>query len=122
MNKIKIEAISEYLPKHSKINEKIFYFSYNVKIFNKGHNDVQLLSRHWDIRDSLGRRRTINGEGVIGDKPIIKPGECFEYKSFCPLKTDFGLMKGFYTMKDINGKLFKASIPQFGLVSPNTIN
>ena len=103
---IDINVCCEFVTEKSEEEKSLFLFKYDVSIYNNTVNNIQLLSRHWDIRDSLGRRRTINGEGVIGDKPIIKPGECFEYKSFCPLKTDFGLMKGFYTMKDINGKLF----------------
>ena len=100
----------------------MFYFSYKVSIYNLGANKVQLLSRHWDIRDGLGRKKIIDGEGVIGQKPIINPGQSYEYKSYCPLKTEFGLMNGFYTMKDDDGKLFKTSIPDLGLIAPHNIN
>jgi len=122
MNKVKITAESHFVPRLSNNDQTLFYFVYNVKICNEGKKKVQIISRHWDIEDSLGRKRVVDGEGVIGKKPMIEPGKNFEYKSFCPLKTDFGLMKGFYTMKDEEGNLFKASIPQFGLVVPNTVN
>ena len=122
MNKVKITAESHFVPQLSNNDKTLFYFSYNVKIYNEGKKKVQIIGRHWDIEDSLGRKRVVDGEGVIGKKPMIGPGKEFEYKSFCPLKTDFGVMKGFYTMKDEEGNLFKASIPQFGLVVPNTVN
>ena len=122
MNDLKIITKSEFLPEYSSDAKALFLFSYKIKIENMGEKNVQLISRHWDIEDSLGRKKVVDGEGVIGKKPIIKPGECFEYKSFCPLNTNFGYMKGFYTLRDDKGSLFKASIPKFGLVSPNSIN
>ena len=64
----------------------------------------------------------INGEGVIGKTPVIDPGDSYEYKSYCPLKTEFGSMNGFYTMKDESGNLFKTTIPDLGLISPEKIN
>ena len=121
-NNIKIDIKTEYVPELSNNEDSMFYFSYKVKIKNMGLEKVQLLSRHWDIKDGLGRKKSINGEGVIGKKPIINPGEYYEYKSYCPLKTEFGSMDGFYTMKDENGNLFKTVIPNFGLISPESIN
>ena len=121
-NNIKIDIKTEYVPELSNNEDSMFYFSYKVKIKNMGSEKVQLLSRHWDIKDGLGRKKSVNGEGVIGKKPIINPGEYYEYKSYCPLKTEFGSMDGFYTMKDENGNLFKTVIPNFGLISPESIN
>ena len=121
-NNIKIDIESEFVPELSNNEDSLFYFSYKVKICNEGLNKVQLLSRHWDIKDGLGRKKIVDGEGVIGKKPIIEPGEAYEYKSFCPLKTEFGSMNGFYTMKDDEGNLFKTLIPNFGLIGPNCIN
>ena len=121
-NNIKIDIKTEYVPELSNNEDSMFYFSYKVKIKNMGSKKVQLLSRHWDIKDGLGRKKSVNGEGVIGKKPIINPGEYYEYKSYCPLKTEFGSMDGFYTMKDENGNLFKTIIPNFGLISPESIN
>ena len=121
-NNIKIDIKSEFVPELSNNEDSLFYFSYKVSIHNLGVNKVQLLSRHWNIKDGLGREKAINGEGVIGKKPIIDPGESYKYKSYCPLKTEFGSMNGFYTMKDEEGNLFKTSIPHFGLISPEKIN
>ena len=121
-NSIKIDIQSKYVPELSNNEDSLFYFSYQVKIHNLGSNKVQLLSRHWDIKDGLGRKKVIDGEGVIGKKPFINPGESYEYRSYCPLKTEFGSMDGFYTMKDDDGNLFKTLIPNFGLVSPSSIN
>ena len=122
INNIKIDIKSEFVPELSNNEDALFYFSYKVKIINSGMSRVQLLSRHWDIQDGLGRKKIIDGEGVIGKKPIIDPGETYEYKSFCPLKTEFGYMNGFYTMKDEEGNLFKTLIPDFGLIAPDCIN
>ena len=121
-NNIKINIQGEYVPELSKNEDSLFYFSYKVKIHNMGSNKVQLLSRHWDIKDGLGRKKVVDGEGVIGKKPFICPGEFYEYKSYCPLKTEFGSMDGFYTMKDEDGNLFKTLIPNLGLVSPDSVN
>lgn len=122
MNDIKVKIKSEFLPKLSDDSESLFFFTYNVIIFNNSLKDIQLISRHWDIEDSLGRKKIVDGEGVIGEKPIIKPGESFEYNSFCPLNADFGFMSGFYTMKDEKGNLFKADIPKCGLISSKIKN
>ncbi len=122
MNNLKIITKSKFLPEYSSDTKAQFLFSYNIKIKNTGVENVQLISRHWDIEDSFGRKKVVDGEGVVGKKPIIKPGECFEYKSFCPLNTNFGYMQGFYTLRDEKGDLFKVSIPKFGLVSPDYIN
>ena len=121
-NNIKINISGEFVPELSNNEDSLFYFSYKVSIYNQGTNKVQLLSRHWDIRDGLGRKKVIDGEGVIGKKPVISPGQSYKYKSYCPLKTEFGYMNGFYTMKDDDGNLFKTSIPNLGLVAPNNIN
>ena len=122
MNNIEIKTKSEYLPELSDNNKDEFYFAYKIKIYNKSIKKVQLLSRHWNIEDSLGRVKVVDGEGVIGEQPVILPGQHYEYKSFCPLNTNFGVMKGFYTMKDDEGKIFKVAIPEFGLISNNYIN
>ena len=122
MSDVKVELKAEFMPKLSDGKQSLFFFTYNVIISNQGIKNIQLISRHWDIEDSLGRKKIVDGEGVVGEKPIIKPGESFEYNSFCPLNSDFGFMSGFYTMKDENGNLFKANIPKCGLVSSSLKN
>ena len=122
MNDLLIETRSTFLPEFSDFDRGVFFFSYEIKIMNNGVEKVQLISRHWNIEDSMGRTKTVDGEGVVGKKPFIEPGNFFEYTSFCPLKSNFGFMTGFYTLKDKKGKLFKLSIPKFGLIPPNYIN
>ena len=121
-NNIKIDIKSEFVPELSNNEDSLFYFSYKDSIHNLGINKVQLLSRHWNIKDGLGREKAINGEGVIGKKPIIDPGKSYKYKSYCPLKTEFGSMNGFYTMKDESGEIFKVVIPKFSLLQPEVVN
>ena len=119
---ISIKCISSFIPEKSNIDIPIYFFSYKVVIKNNGKNNVRLLTRHWDIIDANGDLHTVNGEGVIGKKPIIEPGKRFEYTSFCPLKTEFGSMKGFYTFTDKDGNNLKTIIPEFGLIVPEIIN
>lgn len=100
-----------------------YSFIYTVSILNQSKNSVQLKSRHWRIFDSLNSDVIIDGEGVIGEKPIIKPGDYHEYSSGCLIKSTVGAMRGFYNMIDINtGKKFRAYIPTFKLNSPQALN
>jgi ApaG protein len=103
--------------------EKIqFIYSYNIEIHNRGKDVVQLISRHWIIQDGLGNREEVVGEGVVGEKPILGPGESFEYFSFCPLETPSGSMKGTYTFKSSDGSLFEAAIDEFVLKTESLLN
>ena len=122
MNDLKIITKSEFLPEYSSDAKALFLFSYKIKIENTGKKNVQLISRHWDIEDSLGRKKVVDGEGVIGKTPIIKAGDNFQYTSFCPLKTKFGSMKGFYMFRNRDGDKIKSAIPEFSLIIPNQIN
>ena len=119
---IVINARSKYINDKSSIDNSVYFFSYNVIIKNSSHEDIKLLTRHWDILDAHGNLQVINGEGVIGKTPIIKKGDSFEYSSFCPLKTEFGSMKGFYMFKNRKGDKIKSIIPEFSLIIPNKIN
>jgi ApaG protein len=122
VNNIIVNGQSKYVPELSKIEDSNFYYLYEISIENKGEKKIKLLARHWDIYDALGKQKQVDGEGVIGQHPIINPGESFKYKSYCPLKTEFGSMSGFYTMKDEDGNVFKVEIPEFPLVLDNIIN
>ena len=122
MNDVVVNTVSKFIPELSKAKDSDFYYLYEISIENKGEQKIKLLTRHWDIYDALGRQKKVDGEGVIGQHPIINPGETFRYKSFCPLKTEFGCMSGFYTMKDEDGNVFKVKIPEFPLVLDNLIN
>ena len=120
---INIEVKSEYLTKEYKSDKNVFLFKYDVSIHNNMPSNVQLLTRHWKISDAMGNIQTVNGEGVIGKKPIINSGLSFEYTSFCPLKTEFGKMEGSYTFKDeSNGDLFEVDIPEFILITNKNFN
>ncbi len=120
---IEISVRASYLSEHSIPRENHFFYVYFITIENKGNYAVQLLSRHWDIFDSNGEKREVDGEGVIGETPIIEPGETYEYNSGCNLLTDMGYMKGYYTMKRLmDDTLFKAVIPQFDLIVPAKLN
>ncbi|MAV05115.1 MAG: Co2+/Mg2+ efflux protein ApaG [Flavobacteriaceae bacterium] len=100
-----------------------FAFNYIIKITNQSKSTVQLKSRHWRIFDSLSSDIIIDGEGVIGEKPSIKPGDSYEYSSGCLITSPVGAMRGFYNMIDINnGKKFRAYIPTFKLTAPQALN
>lgn len=83
---------------------------------------MQLLSRHWIITDGLGRIEEVRGPGVIGQQPTLKPGESFQYESFCPLPTATGMMRGSYQMTDESGARFEVSIPEFDLADPRAFH
>ena len=100
-----------------------FSFNYLIKITNQSKNTVQLKSRHWRIFDSLSSDIIIDGEGIIGQKPLINPGESYEYSSGCLLTSPVGAMRGFYNMIDVNtGGKFRAYIPTFKLTAPQALN
>lgn len=105
-------------------NHKIqFAFSYEITIENQGKDYVQLDSRHWEIKDALNGLELVDGEGVLGEKPIIKPGEKHSYSSGCLLTSPFGSMKGYYNMINFSTtKRFKVVIPTFKLSVPFAIN
>jgi|TARA_B100000902_G_C27058523_1_gene787863 ApaG protein len=100
-----------------------FAFNYIIKITNHSKNTVQLKSRHWRIFDSLSPNIIIDGEGVIGKKPLINSGDSYEYSSGCLITSPVGAMRGFYNMIDVNnGKKFRAYIPTFKLNAPQALN
>ena len=105
-------------------NYKIqFAFGYKVTIENQSKDSVQLNARHWTILDALNNEETVSGEGVIGKKPVLKPGESHTYNSGCLLTSPFGAMQGYYEMVNFtNTKKFKVTIPTFKLSSPFAIN
>lgn len=104
-----------YLDGQSDFMRRRFVFGYFVRIENQTDEEVQLLRRHWYIRDAHGRLQEVEGEGVIGKQPIIVPGDAHEYNSFCVLETFEGTMEGTYLMERTNGERFRVAIPQFDL-------
>ena len=116
--KIKIKVDTTYLQEASDPSNNKYYFLYTVSIDNIGREGAKLLSRHWVIEDSNGKVQDVKGEGVVGEFPILQPGESFEYTSGTPLKTTNGIMQGFYLMSQNNGEQIKIDIPTFSLDSP----
>lgn len=116
---IKIQVAPEFIRDQSNPMQNYYFFSYRVKITNESGRGVQLLSRHWIITDAFGKTEEVEGPGVIGQQPRLKPGETFEYSSFCPLATPTGSMKGSYTMVGEDGKELEVKIPLFILTEPN---
>ena len=107
-----------FLPDQSSPEERQWVWAYAVEIENKGADTVRLLSRHWIITDALGRVEEVQGDGVVGEQPTLKPGETFRYTSGCPLQTPSGVMAGTYQMVTALGDAFEAKIPPFSLDLP----
>ena len=117
-----VTAISRFMPERSNHEIPIFFFAYWITIKNQGAVPAKLLNRYWNITDADGRINEVRGEGVVGEKPLIKPGQSFEYNSFCPLPTNFGFMKGYYEMQGGDKNTFQVEIPQFHLATPKSAN
>lgn len=113
-----VSVRSFYLEEQSEPEEDRFVWAYRVNIQNKGQETVQLVNRHWRITDKLGRLQEVKGPGVVGEQPVLKPGESFEYTSGCPLTTPSGIMAGSYEMSGGSGERFDIEIPAFSLDSP----
>lgn len=108
-----------YLPGESDPDECRYVWSYRVMIENRGQRSVQLLHRTWRITDGNGLVREVTGAGVVGQQPVIEPGEAFEYSSGCPLTTPSGIMVGSYRMVDDRGAVLDVAIPAFSLDIPD---
>ena len=107
-----------YLDEQSSPEENHFVWAYHVRIQNHGEQTVQLLTRFWRITDSLGNVQEVRGDGVVGEQPILNPGESFEYTSGTPLPTPSGIMVGAYQMLAQSGERFDVDVPAFSLDSP----
>lgn len=116
---IEINVRPEFLPERSNAERGHYFWAYTVEISNKGASPVQLTARHWTITDANGHLETVVGEGVVGEQPVIAPGETFRYTSGCPLPTASGFMAGSYRMVGQDGDAFDAQIPMFSLDSPS---
>lgn len=122
-HKVKISVENKYQPEHSDPMQNKFVFSYLIHIENLGEGTIQLLRRRWVITDSCGLVREVEGEGVVGQQPVLKPGETYRYSSWCQLFNSIGKMQGHYLMVKVAGnKKFKVSIPEFHLVAPFVLN
>jgi ApaG protein len=119
---IRVKVRARYVPEHSSPDRRRWFFAYTVTIENEGDERAQLLSRHWIITDADGNVEEVQGPGVIGEQPVIDPGEHFEYTSACPLPTPFGSMRGSYQMVTPRGDLFDVAIAPFALNEPYSVN
>ncbi len=120
---IKISVITSFEGSFYKNQKMTFAFGYHITIENQSKDSVQLTSRFWKIKDALNRNEIVQGEGVIGKKPVLKPGESHTYQSGCLLSSPFGSMKGHYNMINFtSSKKFKVSIPSFKLSAPFALN
>lgn len=119
---VKVQVEPEYHADRSDPVAKHWFFSYTVRISNQGSRTVQLVSRHWVITDATGHVEHVRGPGVVGQTPVLRPGESFEYTSACPLPTSLGSMFGTYAMRAEDGESFDAEIAPFVLADPETLN
>ena len=121
-NNVRVEVESQYSPEHSQPFQNHWFFYYTVRITNEGDETVQLLSRHWIVTDASGRVEEVRGPGVVGEQPVLAPGESFQYTSGSALKTSTGIMRGTYQMVTEGGEHFDVEIAPFALHEPNTVH
>lgn len=121
-NGIMVTVKSQYIPERSSLSGRQFAFAYTVRITNEGDVTTRLESRHWIITDAAGHVEEVRGPGVVGVQPRLKPGESFEYTSWCVLATPSGEMRGTYQMVSDDGATFDADIAPFRLALPQNLN
>jgi len=114
--------MSSYSPENSRPLEGEWVFQYTVRITNQGSQTVQLLSRHWVITDAADHVEEVRGPGVVGEQPVLAPGQSFKYSSWCPLKMPMGVMHGTYQMARTDGSHFDIEIAPFGLKARYTVH
>lgn len=114
-----VSVMPQYLPDQSVPDESRYVWAYTVRIENQGAETVQLLNRYWRITDAQGTSHEVRGEGVVGEQPVLAPGEAFEYTSGTPLATPSGMMMGSYEMESQAGDFFDVTVPAFSLDSPH---
>jgi len=117
---IRVQVESRFSAEHSQPTQ--WFFLYTVRISNEGSETAQLISRHWIIRDANDRVEEVKGPGVVGDQPVLEPGDSYEYTSGCPLPTPFGSMHGTYQFVSEGGAEFDATIGEFMLREPGSIH
>ena len=115
---VRVRVAPVYLPERSDPQAELYVWAYRVEIENDGPAPVQLVDRHWIITDALGRVEEVDGPGVVGEQPVIEPGDRYQYTSGCPLTTPSGVMEGAYGMVAGGGRRFEAAIPAFSLHLP----
>ncbi len=119
---VRVRVESQYVAERSSPVQGEWFFAYRIRIANEGDTPVQLVSRHWIITDAHGQVEEVRGPGVVGEQPVLDPGDEFEYTSACPLPTPFGSMRGTYQMVTESGDSFDAEVASFSLRQPNAIH
>ncbi|KHN53278.1 Co2+/Mg2+ efflux protein ApaG [Pectobacterium fontis] len=117
-----VQVQSVYVESQSEPDEERFVFAYTITVRNLGRHEIQLLGRYWLITNGNGRQTEVQGEGVVGEQPIIQPGGEFQYTSGAVIETPLGTMEGHYHMVDHQGKAFQVSIPVFRLAISSLIH
>jgi len=115
---IVVRVSVSFLPEQSEPASGRWFWAYHIRLENHGLQEVQLLTRRWIITDGRGARHSVEGEGVVGEQPVIAPGQSYDYVSGCPLDTPTGAMEGTYQMIGADGEMFDARIPRFPLAGP----
>lgn len=120
---VKVSVDVVYQPEYSNPAKMHFMFSYQITIENLSDITIQLVNRHWNIYDSIGEFKQVEGEGVVGEQPILAPQDVYQYVSGCNLKSEMGYMEGYYEMvKQADGSIFHVEIPRFDLIASFKLN
>ena len=119
---VRVRVQARYVAQRSRPEDGLWFFAYRVELENLGEETVQLVSRHWIITDGEARVEEVRGPGVVGEQPVLGPGETFQYTSACPLPTSFGTMHGSYQMVTSDGESFDATIAPFSLCLPHALH
>ena len=122
LNNIKVDVETRYIEEQSNPEQNYYVFAYTITIQNQGRQSAQLLTRHWVITDSNQKVQEVRGDGVVGEQPLLKPGEQFVYTSGTMLETAVGTMKGSYQMLAGDGSRFDATIDEFVLSTPRVLH
>jgi ApaG protein len=117
---ITVRVAVNFLPEQSRIEAGKWFWVYHIRIENHSSETVRLTTRHWRITDATGAVNLVEGDGVVGEQPVLKPGQSHDYVSGCPLSTPQGSMEGYYTFKRANASELRAAIPFFPLAAPAT--
>jgi len=118
---VTVRVSVSFLPEQSEPANGRWFWAYHIRLENDGDQEVQLLTRRWIITDGRGARHSVEGEGVVGEQPVIAPGQSYDYVSGCPLDTPTGTMEGSYQMIGADGEIFDARIPRFQLIGPEGV-
>ncbi|TVR03288.1 MAG: Co2+/Mg2+ efflux protein ApaG [Deltaproteobacteria bacterium] len=119
---IEVIVRAAFSAEHSRTERSLWFYIYEITIRNTGDAPAQLVDRHWVITDAQGHVEEVRGPGVVGETPLLAPGQSFRYASGCPLRTPFGTMRGTYGMERPDGSRFDAVVPEFMLAQPHALN